>query len=282
MDPQEGSMSFAPQPFQLTASPEDDQNKIAPGVDQKLSEIVDQMEDDKAPIGNEPAIQRQISKLTVNKDSGKITNITTDTKRPIGEVNGKQGDHSTPFATLQHQVVNAMIDCTISEAFDNLSATYNVYKTLPGWATTKQDVKKRQAAFLESSLSGSKTKGNLLTAAQLLLQIRNQISLTAYKTGSKKGTAHDEGGLCGGLHFTEMKVRRKGSHVVTKGGVMHNVYHAFEHGRFNNMKSEARKKAIIRQHAITMHDAYPFTMSFVKMTVEDIIKYFYSKKKIKG
>ena len=182
----------------------------------------------------------------------------------------KQGDHTTPYTSLESQVANAIEGVTLDEAWDNLMETFMVYKTLPGWEESKVFVKRDSANHLEASLN---TKGDLAAlrlATQRMLELRNQIELTSLPNG---GSGNAEGTWAGSLQYQERFCQRGNPPSLNKNSVIEFVWKAFEHRRVNNLEQEKRDK-IIRQHSITMADAYPQLMKELGIDARQIEDYY--------
>ena len=204
-------------------------------------------------------------------DSDGHVETQTDEKRPPGCCSGKQGDHTTPFTALQSEIVNAIEGVLASEAWDNLADTLNVYKRLPGWDESTKWVTDTIAPHVKGLLNSKGDVNALQNAVDQMLGLRNQIALTSYPKG---GHGNAEGIWAGSLQHQERQFQLGHKPVLTKDEVLDFIWKAFEHARFNNLQSSDRQEAIIKQHAITMHDAYPQLIASVGITEKDIVNHY--------
>jgi hypothetical protein len=215
-------------------------------------------------------IQRKINVFLNKKDSKVIAK--TDSKRPPGAIFGKQGDHLTPFAVLQAQIKNAVHLQTLPEAWSSLHTTFRKYEDLPGWSNTKKSVLKKAYDYLLPLLEKQGSIGNLQKAVNLMLEVRNQVGLSAVKGGTK---GHGEGKWHGGLQYLEEQLQKNSSiGNTTTNDVLFNMFNLFEHQRFNAMNSNTKKELVIEQHAMTITDAYPSLSERLKIEPQKVIHYF--------
>jgi hypothetical protein len=213
------------------------------------------------------AVQRMITRIWVDANGG--LQCSDSSERPPTNI-GTQGDHSTPFVMLQQEIVNAISSAPLDEAWDNLRATYEVYQELPGFSDSKISVQQgvsqwRGYQYNVNELLQMKGDANaLLTAANAMLALRNQIALSAMLGG---GGGHGEGSLAGGLHWAEKKARSNNlPSRVTRDGVILNMGMAFDHGRNDRRRDLA--PAAWRQHCMTVVSAYPFLSENLKITAD--------------
>ncbi|MEM8596177.1 MAG: type III secretion system chaperone, partial [Pseudomonadota bacterium] len=79
-------------------------------------------------------------RLTQNATSGQITVVSESRERPSTGLIHKgrqiQGDHTTCFLALRHELRNAVLDTSPDEAMANLQATYDHDMALPGYGAT--------------------------------------------------------------------------------------------------------------------------------------------------
>ncbi len=198
-----------------------------------------------------PVAQRMIN-LAI--DGNNIVYTHQDAKRPSGCLpGGSQGDHTTPFTSLQDQIANAIEEVTLADAWTNLADTLAVYKTLPGWGESKSFTRTTFGNYVEGLIKTGGDINALQSAVNQLLALRNQIALTSLPKG---GHGNAEGKWAGSLQYQERKFQLGQTPALSKTGVMDYMWKAFDHGRVNQLGDTNRDK-IIRQHAITMADAYP-------------------------
>jgi Domain of unknown function (DUF4157) len=217
------------------------------------------------------AVQRMIN-LAIDKENFIHTKQTSE--RPAGGLpGGSQGDHTTPYTTLQDQIANAIEGVTLDDAWVNLADTFKIYKTLPGWAESKKWTTGTLAPYVEGLLT---TKGDinaLQLAVTQMLTLRNQIALTSLPKG---GSGNGEGKWAGSLQYQERQFQLGHKPALTKNQVIEYEWKAFEHGRVNGL-GEDKRKSILQQHAITMADAYPQLNGSLGIDTQAIVDYYPKK-----
>jgi hypothetical protein len=209
-------------------------------------------------------VQRLIY-LAIDKDN--IISTQQDEKRPSGCCSGSQGDHMTPYTALQGQVANAIEGVTLKDAWTNLADTFKVYQTLPGWADSTKWVTNTLFSHVDGLLTTGGDINALQEAVTAMLSLRNQIALTSLPKG---GSGNGEGKWAGSLQYQERQFQLGHSPMLTKKEVLEYIWKAFDHSRLNNLQSEDRVNMILKQHAITMADAYPQLNGSVGITAKDI------------
>jgi hypothetical protein len=233
---------------------------------------------------NNPApVQRMISTI---KDTGKGLQAAYDTERPRGIIPDHEGDHMTPFVTMQHEVVNAISGTDLQGAWNNLTATYKVYTSLPGWASSGARVQRGQADLngyyfdVPNMLATGGDLDALLNAANAMVALRNQIDLSAMKGKKAKGVGHDEGGLAGGLQYYEQLARGGKIDASAKSDVIINMCMLFDHGRNDGRSDSDIADSTWEQHCRTVISAYPELASAANVALKDILplRATYSKK----
>ena len=243
-------------------------------IKEKHSEEIVQKRSQKGESGFGSAsggvVQRMIA---VAIDDNQFISTKINKKRPRGE-HGSQGDHTTPFTSLQNQIANAIENVTLDDAWVNLYDTYKVYTTLPGWELSKKHIKETSGSYVEGLLNAKGDIDALQTAVKEMLILRNQIALTSLPKG-KYGNA--EGKWAGSLHYQERQFQLDKTPQLDKNEVIEYIWKAFDHSRLNALK-ENKKGLVLEQHARTMADAYPQLNESLDIGVKDIADYYYTKK----
>jgi hypothetical protein len=220
-----------------------------------------------------PTVQRLIATIRTDKSDQIV--CTLDDERPPGNIKEHDGDHSTPFISLQHEIVNAISGADLVEAWDNLAATYKVYQSLPGWSLSKPTVQKgisELKGFLydvPAMLAGKGDLQALLNTGNAMLALRNQIGLSAMQGKKQKGTGKAEATYSGGLHHLEAEVRRGKDASAQKDEVVFSMCMLFDHGR-NEGRTPALADATWNQHCQTMISAYPMLAIACKISHADL------------
>lgn len=224
-----------------------------------------------APRG---VVQRLIA---VGIDKDQVIYTKQDGERPPGCLpGGHQGDHTTPYTSLQHQVANAIEGVRLDDAWVNLYDTLTVYNTLPGWAESKKFTTGEVGPYVENLL---KTKGDieaLQLAVTQMLVLRNQIALTSLPN-PKGGFGNGEGKWSGSLQYQERQFQLGKKPELKASEVLDYIWKAFDHGRLARLE-EDKQKAIILQHAITMGDAYPQLNAAVGVNAAAIVDHYPTQK----
>jgi len=213
--------------------------------------------------------QRMIG-LSIDDDN--IIYTTQDAKRPVG-LKGHQGDHTTPFTSLQDQVANAIEGVTLDHAWVNLYDTLTLYTTLPGWKLSTKWVQDTVRPYVANLLT---TKGDinaLQEAVSQLLSLRNQIALTSLPKG---GHGNGEGKWAGSLQYQERQFQLGNTPKLNKNEVLEYIWKAFDHGRVKKLGEDNRTR-ILEQHAITMADAYPQLNASLGIAAQDVADYYPKK-----
>jgi hypothetical protein len=219
-------------------------------------------------------VQRMISELKT--DANGMIGCKYDTERPPGIIKDHEGDHSTPFITLQQEVVNAIAGTNLKGAWTNLLLTYKVYTSLPGWATSKASVQKGTSEWrgyqynLPDMLQAGGDLDQLLSAANAMLALRNQIDLSAMLGKKKKGAGNAEGSLSAGLHHYEGKARGGADISDARNDIIYNMCLLFDHGRNDGRASDDLADNTWWQHCITVVSAYPSVAERGKITPKDL------------
>ena len=207
-------------------------------------------------------------------DQDQIIYTTKDGNRPPGGIpGGHQGDHTTPFTSLQDQIANAIEGTTLDDAWVNLSETLKVYKTLPGWELSTKWIQETVGTNVEGLLNVKGDINALQTAVTVMLGLRNQIALTSLPKG---GHGNAEGTWAGSLQHQERQFQLDKTPQLDKNQVLEYIWKAFDHGRVNRLGDEKRT-AILEQHARTMADAYPQLNQSLGIDVKDIVDYYPKK-----
>jgi hypothetical protein len=212
------------------------------------------------------------NKIHAEKEKGKGGKPKS---RPGGK-GGSQGDHTTAFAVLEDQLINAIDGQTITEAVSSLRATFNVYKTLPGWQKGHKNLVEYRNDVIEQILSGAENGDpapkDLAKIANEMLSQRNKIEYTSIKPG---GHGKGEGTNRGVLFDIEKTLRKKGDlsdnanyKDATKENIRAFMVNLFDSGRVSGKDKEYIANAV-RQHAITITDAYPEISEHFGVTVAD-------------
>lgn len=214
-------------------------------------------------------LQRKIY-VALDKDS--IVSTDWDDKRFPTNLSNEQGDHTTPHTVLQSQISNAIEGVKLVDAWSNLEDTYKVYQSLPGWSLTKKFVTSSAANILDPLFQKKNGDINALqTAVHIMLWLRNQIEYTALKKG---GYGKGEAKWAGGLQQAERKFQLGGDPGVVKKDVVISMWMAFDHGRFNNLQNTQKQKDILKQHCITIVDAYPLVAKSVGLNANGLLGEF--------
>ncbi|KTB83888.1 hypothetical protein AO070_09210 [Pseudomonas syringae pv. syringae PD2766] len=194
-------------------------------------------------------VQRKI----ILKEKDGLVQVSTDAKRPAG-AGGHQGDHTTPFATLQAQIQNGLAGLSVDDGWASLSETFEVYKKLPGWLESSKWVTATLGNSVTQKLAAKGDAKMLQAAANELLRLRNGMEYTSIKKG---GVGNAEGTWHGSLQYNERQYQLDKNPVLKKQKVLDYMWKAFDHGRVGKMKNAALQTGIYTQHAMTMADAYP-------------------------
>ena len=223
------------------------------------------------PTSGAPAIRRMISSITVKDDQ---VSATTDGHRPPGTVKDSQGDHTTPFVMLQHEIVNAIKGTDLDGAWDNLRYTFdNVYQQLPGWADSSARVRNGVADYqgmhwnVGDMLTARGDQDQLLATANAMLALRNQIAHSGIKGG---GTGHNEAGLAGGLDHYEQQARKGNDTGLERDAVIYNMCMAFDHGRNDQRTSADLLDKTWQQHCQTVVSAHPSLAETFMISADDL------------
>ena len=222
------------------------------------------------PAGGAPAgaVQRFIN-LSIDQDQIVYTKQTSE-RPPGGLPQGSQGDHTTPYTSLQDQIANAIEGVSLSDAWVNLADTLKVYQMLPGWAESKKWTTGTVGPHVEGLLSAKGDIHALQNAVTQMLTLRNQIALTSLPKG---GSGNGEGKWAGSLQYQERQFQLGKAPVLPKDTVIEYIWKAFEHSRVNGL-GEDKRTSILQQHAITMADAYPQLNGSLGITSQAIMDYY--------
>ncbi len=213
-------------------------------------------------------------KLGTDASGTTVVKVSQSPRRPgTGLPGGSQGDHTTPFAVLQDQVKNAIAELTVVQAWTALDATYQVYRSLPGWPSLlKKFYPDRDD--LEIKLAAGGDIGALNIAANRLLSLRQKIPFTNIPKG---GRGQSEGYILSGIRQAERKLQLNPGAVlhksVTRAAAMFDMLKAFDFKRVSRVKNAKRKKDILLQHCITIQDAYPLLSQRLGITSGRLFNY---------
>ncbi len=214
------------------------------------------------------AVQRFIN-VSIDQDQF-VSTQQTSTRPPGGLPQGSQGDHTTPFTSLQNQIANAIEGVSLADAWVNLADTLKVYQALPGWTESKKWTTNTVGPHVENLLNTKGDEVALQNAVTQMLALRNQIALTSLPSG---GSGNAEGKWAGSLQHQERQFQLGHTPALPKDTVIEYIWKAFEHGRVNAL-SEDKRKSILQQHAMTMADAYPQLNGSLGITDKAILDYY--------
>ena len=204
-------------------------------------------------------------------DGDSIITTKQDGERPPGCLpGGSQGDHTTPYTTLQDQVANAIEGVTLADAWVNLKDTFLVYQSLPGWAESKKFTTNDVGGYVAGLLAAKGDLNALQVAVNQMLVLRNQIALTSLPKG---GHGNGEGKWAGSLQYQERQFQLGHAPALNKNQVIEYMWKAFDHGRVNALGDDKRTK-ILEQHARTMADAYPQLAASLGIDAKAIADYY--------
>jgi len=213
-------------------------------------------------------VQRSV---LIGIDEDNIICTGVDAERPPGCLpGGSQGDHTTPFTSLQGQIANAIEGVTLDNAWVNLADTLVVYTSLPGWAQSTKYTRETYYNYVNDLIQSRGNIEKLRLAANRLLALRNQIALTSLPNG---GHGNAEGTWAGTLQYQERQFQLGYQPVLDRNQILDYIWKAFDHGRVNALGEEKRNQ-IIRQHAITMADAYPQLNASTNINPNEIVAHY--------
>lgn len=230
-----------------------------------------------APALKGPApMQRMIAGLS---EGSKGLEVKADNDRPPGIIKDQEGDHMTPFVTLQHEIINAIAGADLKGAWANLQETFKVYQSLPGWSESKTSVQQGTSSYgryiydVPNLLATGGDLDALLVAANAMLALRNQIGLSAMKGKKAKGVGHAEAEWAGGLQSLEQKARAGTVDPYSKrDDILVNMGILFDHGRNEGRDSDDLAEKTWEQHCRTIVSAYPELATQAKIDWQDVDK----------
>ncbi len=218
--------------------------------------------------GAAPLLQRMIAVKLVDD----LIKAADNGHRPPGPLSkGAQGDHTTPYLTLSHQVLNAIQDLSPENAWKNLIATHEVYTTLPGYALSQKWLIEQSDKILESNrkISASDvTAKNVEAYANDLLTIRNRLKYTALPTKGGSTGNNNEQGTAGALQWAELQVRGGKKLKYDQNDVIITMWKSFDGVRFQDIEDKSHRQNVLNQHILTVLDAYPTLTEEFKITKE--------------
>jgi hypothetical protein len=252
-------------------------DKYSPVADATANQIMSMP----APVNDQP-IQREKSSnsdgtiqrmLNVTEAGGVITAKGNGT-RPAGSLsNGGQGDHTTPYVTFEHQLINAIQGTTTADAWTNLIATHDVYRNLPGYSLSpKWLTKQSEESFnINSAVDASTaTADNIEEYANTLLEIRNRLKYTSLPTKGGTTGGNNKSQTAGGLHWLEGQLRQGKTITYTKEDAIINMWNTFDHERFEDVSKEDDRRNILTQHIKSILDSYPLVTEYYGITEADL------------
>lgn len=212
--------------------------------------------------------------LEIREKNGLI-HATGDRERPPGPLSGgSQGDHTTPYVTLEHQLINAVQGCTVEEAWSNLVETHKVYQRLPGYALSAKWLIEQSNDIYKNNSScdpAMATTKDLNTYANNLLTIRNRLKYTALPTKGGSTGGNNEANTAGALQSLEGKLRNAHTTQYTKADVLKTMWDTFDHVRFQDINDSTEQKNILEQHVISIRDSYPMMSDYFGITEHDLV-----------
>lgn len=233
--------------------------------------------------GGDNTIQRMVEEI---KTTDRGLDCKVDAKRPKGNLKNSDGDHTTPFTVLQNQVQNCITGADdIAMAWQNLKVTLDLYKTLPGFATSTKQVRECKGEIggyvynCETMVTNKGDLNALLSAADAMIAMRNQMDLSAYKGTGGGGNAEQI--WAGGLQDLERKFYLKSKNKIDldqlkanckadKINIMQNMLLAFDHGRIESLTPNNQQR-IWEQHCRTIRDAYWQVSDAAGITYDELV-----------
>ena len=212
-----------------------------------------------APPVARKTVQRYIGLSIDTVDD--IVYAKPDGERPSGK-GGSQGDHTTPYVTLEHQIANAINEVKRADAWTNLKDTFAVYKTLPGWDDSDKWVTVNLANELDGLLAAGGNIDKMQYAVDKMLTLRNQMAYTSLPKG---GTGNGESKWAGSLHYQERQFQLGKTPALAEKDVLDYAWKAFDHRRIEQ-QGDAKRQKIYEQHARTMVDSYPLLNNHLSVT----------------
>ena len=201
-----------------------------------------------------------------------------DGERPPGSLSGgSQGEHTTPYTTLEHSIVNAINGVPLAKAWKNLVTTHTTFTILPGYEDSAKWLRDQSNENLEKAKTldpDSATVEDIKQYANTLITIRNRIAYSSLPTPST-GTigGKNEAGTAGALQYLERQIQLGNKNVYdkyTKADILITMWQAFDHTNLARASADNQAK-IIRQHAITVLDTYWRTAKHYGVTYQNVI-----------
>jgi hypothetical protein len=213
------------------------------------------------------SVQRKLT-ISQAKDGQVVAKGTSE--RPPGPLTGgSQGDHTTPFVTLQHQLINAVQDLPPADAWHNLVETHKHYKTLPGYDLSAKWLIKQSDALLATNETVDTTKvdaTHVESYANDLLTIRNGLKYTSLPTTGGSTGGNNESNTAGGLHWLEGELRRGKGTKFSQADAIKTMWDTFDGVRYQTLTNATDQANILKQHIATVLDAYPTVTQHFTLT----------------
>lgn len=205
------------------------------------------------------------------RDNQGVIRATQNGHRPPGSLAGSQGDHTTPFITLQHQLMNAINGNSPADAWDNLVATHAMYQTLPGynrapaWLRNQSNQIRNQNQGIDSN---TVSQEEVVEYANNLLTIRNRLPYTSLPTRGGSTGGNDEANTAGALQYLEEQLQGGNATDETQQSVLISMAATFDAQRFEDVTNDTQRDEIIAQHIATLLDAYPTVVTHFAITAD--------------
>jgi hypothetical protein len=236
------------------------------------------MDSSQQPSSEIPANDVVQRKIKVKEKDG-IATATGDGDRPAGPLSGgSQGDHTTPYVTFEHQMINAIYGMNLPTAWKSLLATHRAIAKLPGyamtakWLTNQSDVK-----YEENSEVNPKhvTIDDIGTYANFLLEVRNRLALTSLPTSGGSTGGRNEATHAGGLQEEEKNIRNEKDPKYEKTDIMSAMIKLLDHDRLErSVKDSDKKDMILDQHIKSILDSYWRVTEAYGISEKDLLNYY--------
>lgn len=224
------------------------------------------------PKTSEVVVQRMIEKVTLSSQG--VIKVKANRKRPLGGLSkGSQGDHTTPYTTLQHGIINAIEDESLTNAWMNLVATHSIYTMLPGYKKSNKWLQEASNNLLSQNRSidpDGVAAEEIKEYANELLKIRNRVALSSLPTTGGTTGGNNEQNTSGALQHLERRLRKRDECDFSKEDVIITMWNTIDFERLLSLHDEEKQEAILKQHKISILDSYPLITEKFGITSDDL------------
>jgi hypothetical protein len=199
----------------------------------------------------------QLLKFNVQITNGVIKSVTSDGKRPGGNIRGSVGDHTTSHVSFFSMVRNQIMGKTLSDAKTTLNDLVDNLRGLPGMQIKSADYLTDYINHtLYPKITNITDEQTLEDVMEDIVSIRNQLQLSSIKNSTSTG-GHGEGSTVAALDECDDRFRNGNTKPrYTEDDMAKFMWELFDYTPTDAADDDVIVN-VIMQHMYSMQLTYP-------------------------